>query len=138
MNLKNFILRISKEEWLRQVFTIKKYYPGVPRRWENGSIILLARGSEEGDSFVGYGIVKDFVSKEDLSDIERFQCERMKWKGAIVFSELYKFEPPLPLKETFLAGLRAKGKCLHGYPLTDGQVAEILETAKSVCNIRKV
>lgn len=135
---KNFILRVSREEWVRQVFTIKKYYPGVPRRWEEGGVILLARRSGVGDSLIGYGIVKNFVGKDYLSDKERLECERMGWRGAIIFEEMYRFEPPLPLKETFLAGLRAKGKLLHGYPLTDNQVAEILEAAKNMCSIVKV
>ncbi|MEM1544192.1 MAG: hypothetical protein QW600_03090 [Candidatus Bathyarchaeia archaeon] len=135
---KNFILRITREEWLRQVFTIKKYYPGVPRRWERGGLIFLARRSDRGDSFVGYGVVGRFIEKDDLKGVERQECERMRWRGVIIFDELYRFEPPLPLKETSIAGLKAKGKCLHGYPLTEEQAAEILEAASNLCSIIKV
>lgn len=135
---KNFILRITREEWLRQVFTIKKYYPGVPRRWEKGGLIFLARRSERGDSFVGYGVIERFIEKDNLRGAEREECERMGWRGAIIFDELYRFEPPLPLKETSLANLRAKGKYLHGYPLTEKQAADILEAASNLCNIIQV
>ncbi|MBS7625087.1 hypothetical protein KEJ29_05870 [Candidatus Bathyarchaeota archaeon] len=132
---KNFILRITKEEWMKQVFTIKKYYPGVPRHWREGGLIFFARGSERGDSIIGYGVVEKFIDKEKLRGRERSECEKMGWRGAIVFSELYKFDPPLLIKETILGGLRAKGKYLHGYPLTEQQVNEILETARASSNI---
>ncbi|MEM2341495.1 MAG: hypothetical protein QXX94_00325 [Candidatus Bathyarchaeia archaeon] len=135
---KNFILRVTKEEWFKQVFTIKKYYPGIIRRWEENSLIFLARRSDRGDSFVGYGIVNKFVKRDLLQDEERHECERMGWKGAILFSELYRFEPPLPIKETVLGGLKARGRCWHGYPLTNRQAYEILETASNLCEIRKV
>lgn len=138
VSTKNFILRITKEEWFRQVFTIKKYYPGIARRWEEGSLIFLARKSEVGDSFIGYGVVKKFVERDNLKDDERHECERMGWRGAIIFNELYRFEPPLPIKETVLSGLKAKGRCWHGYPLTDDQAADILKAAANLCNIREV
>lgn len=135
---KNYILRITRDEWVEQVFTIKKYYPGVPRRWEKGNLIFFAKRFEGGDSLIGYGVVKGFVKKEDLSDEERRECEKMGWRGAIVFSELYRFDPPLLIKETVLSGLRAKGKYLHGYLLTEEQADEILEAAKAFCNIKRV
>ena len=127
---RNYILRISREEWYRQVFTIKKYFPGVPRRWQPGGAILLARKAEKGDSFVGYGVVGEFINRDALPDKKREECESMGWKGALVFSELYRFDPPLPIKETVLSGTRARGRCFHGYPLTREQVDSILATAK--------
>lgn len=135
---KNFILRITREEWLKRVFRLKKYYPGVPRRWGKGDIIFFARKSDFGDSLIGYGIVEGFVKKDDLSDKERLECEIMNWKGAIVFRELYRFEPPIPIKETFLANQKAKGKYLHGLQLTVEQAAEILEIAEKISNVKKV
>lgn len=135
---RNFILRITKEEWLKRVFGIKKYYPGVPRNWEKGGIIFFARKSEVGDSFIGYGIIEEFVRRDDLSGKERLECEIMNWKGAIVFKEIYKFEPPIPIKETSLASLKAKGKYLHGLQLTEDQTAEIFEIAEKTSNVKKV
>lgn len=59
-------------------------------------------------------------------------------RGYILFSELYRFEPPLLIKETVLGSLKARGRCWHGYPLTDRQAHEILEAANNLCEIRKV
>ncbi|MEM2273002.1 MAG: hypothetical protein QXX56_02155 [Candidatus Bathyarchaeia archaeon] len=135
---KNFILRITREKWLKRVFRIKKYYPGVPRHWEKGGIIFFARKSDAGDSIIGYGVVEEFVKKDDLSDKERIECEIMNWRGAIIFRELYMFEPPVPIKETFLAAMKAKGKYLHGLQLTEAQTAKILEVAEKISNAKRV
>ncbi|MEM2914213.1 MAG: hypothetical protein QXH91_02250 [Candidatus Bathyarchaeia archaeon] len=134
----NFILRITREEWFKQVFKIKKYYPGIGRHWEAGGVILLARKTENGDSFVGYGVLEKFVERNQLPEKERVECENMGWKGVLVFEELYKFEPPLPIKETFLSGSNARGRCLHGYPLTQKQVKSILDKAKEYSAFNKV
>ncbi len=135
---KDFILRITKDEWLKQVFTIKKYYPGIGRRWEPNSTILLARKAENKDSFIGYGVLERFIKREDLPEKEKAECEKMGWKGVLVFSELYKFEPPLPIKDTVLAGTKAKGRCFHGYPLTRNQVKSILDMAREKCDFQKI
>lgn len=135
---RNYILRITREEWFKQVFSIKKYYPGVPRTWEPSGMILLVRKMEEEDSFIGYGVIEKFVERNQLSEKEKMECERMSWKGVLVFSELFKFEPPLPVKETFLSGLNARGRCLHGYPLTQRQVESILNKAKENCALHKI
>lgn len=126
----SFILRITREEWFKQVFLIKKYFPGISRRWEPNSVILLVRKAENGDSFVGYGVLDEFVKREMLPDEKRAKCETMGWKGVLVFKELYKFEPPLKIKDTILRTSKARGKCFHGFPLTQEQVNSILETAK--------
>jgi len=135
---KNFVLRITKEEWLRQVFRTKKYCPGVPRRWEEGGVFLLARKAEEGDSFIGYGVLDRFVRKDLLPPDRRQECEEMGWKGELVFSELYRFEPPVPIKVTVLGGTSVRGRCFHGYPLTDEQVRSILDTAKQKSSFLKI
>ncbi|MEM2321099.1 MAG: hypothetical protein QXS79_04370 [Candidatus Bathyarchaeia archaeon] len=135
---KNFVLRITREEWLRRVFRIKKYYPGVPRRWEKGSMVFFARKSEVGDSLIGYGVIEEFVKKDGLSDKERLECEIMNWKGAIVFKDIYMFEPPVPIKETPLANLKARGKYLHSLQLTESQVAEIMEIVERISSMKKV
>lgn len=135
---KNFVLRIAKEEWFKQVFTLKKYYPGIRRRWEKDRLIFLVKRSDRGDSFVGYGVIGDFVKRDNLPDEEKKECERMGWRGAIIFSELYKFVPPLLIKETILGGLGIRGRFWHGYPLTEEQTEAILEAAGELCSIRKI
>jgi len=133
----SYILRITKEEWFKQVFTIKKYYPGVKRKWEPNAQILLVRNSVDGDSFVGYGTLKQYIKRDLLPDEERLQCEKMGWTGVLVFNELFKFDPPLLMKDTILSGGRVQGRCLHGYPLTQNQVDLVLNKATELCNIQK-
>lgn len=133
-----YILRITRGEWLRQVFELKKYYPGVRRAWTPGLTVLLARKMEAGDSFVGYGTIGDFVKLENLSEDERSMCRRMGWRGAIIFENLFKFDPPLPIKETILRYSKAKGKYLHGFSLLSEEVDSILNRAEELCKIYKV
>ncbi|HIE18264.1 TPA: hypothetical protein EYP75_00915 [Candidatus Bathyarchaeota archaeon] len=135
---RSYILRISREEWYRQVFSIKKYFPGVPRKWESGGIIFLARKAEKADSLIGYGVIGKFVKKDLLPEDRRKECEKMGWKGAIVFSELYRIEPPVPIKETILSVAKARGRYFHGYPLTKDQAESILRTIKEKASICKV
>ncbi|MCX6649985.1 MAG: hypothetical protein NTV61_11490 [Candidatus Bathyarchaeota archaeon] len=52
-----YILRISRDEWLEQVFRLNKYYTGIMRDYKRGTPILLAMKAGGRDSFVGYGIV---------------------------------------------------------------------------------
>jgi len=135
---RSYILRISKEEWYRQVFSIKKYFPGVPRKWEPGGIIFLARKAEKGDSLVGYGVIREFVERDLLPEERRKECEMMGWRGAIVFSELYKISPPIPIKETILAASKARGRYFHGYTLTRDEVESLLRTIKKKASLIRV
>ncbi|MEM2875543.1 MAG: hypothetical protein QXL67_01120 [Candidatus Bathyarchaeia archaeon] len=135
---KSFVLRIARDEWLKKVFEVKRYYPGVARRWESEGLIFLAKRVDKGDSIVGYGVIKEFLARSSLPENERRECEEMGWRGAIVFSDLYRFDPPLPIKKTILGGLKAKGRFLHGYPLTEEQVKSVLEAARGLCLIQAV
>jgi len=135
---KSYVLRISREEWYRQVFSIKKYFPGVPRKWKPGGMIFLARKAEKGDSLIGYGVIGEFVKKDLLPENRRKECEKMGWKGAIVFSELYKIDPPVPIKETILGASKARGRYFHGYTLTKDQAESILRTIKEKASLQKV
>jgi hypothetical protein len=134
----NFILRITRDEWFKQVFSIKKYFPGISRRWEQGGTILLVRKAENGDSFVGYGVLEEFVKKDQLPEEKRRECETMGWRGVLVFNKLYRFEPPLKIKDTVLGVSKAKGKCFHGYPLSQEQVDSILRTSKEKVMVNEV
>jgi len=135
---KGYILRISREEWYRQVFSIKKYFPGVSRRWKPREVIFLARKAEKGDSLVGYGVIGKFVEKDLLPEDRRKECEMMGWRGAIVFSELYKVSPPVPIKETILAASKARGRYFHGYTLTREEVESLLRTIEKKASLIRV
>jgi len=135
--MKSYILRIVKEEWCRQVFSTKRYFPGVPRRWNSGDIVFLVHKTEEADSLVGYGIIKEFVEKKELPEDERRICEEMRWRGILIFNKLYRIDPPVPVKDTVLSAVEARGKYLHGYPLTDEQVKSILRAVKAKASLRE-
>ncbi|RLI12749.1 hypothetical protein DRO35_02300 [Candidatus Bathyarchaeota archaeon] len=135
--MKSYILRIVKKEWCRQVFSTKRYFPGVPRRWNSGDIVFLVHKTEEVDSLVGYGIIKEFVEKKELPEDERRICEEMRWRGILIFNKLYRIDPPVPVKDTILSAVEARGKYLHGYPLTDEQVKSILRAVKAKASLRE-
>ena len=129
-----YILRISRDEWVEQVFDLKKYYVGVRGRWEPGLTVFFARKAEKGDSFLGYGFIDNVQELEELSEEERSECEKWGWKRALNFKNVVKFEPPLPIKETFLKDTGLWGSRLHGYRLTSEQVRSILSKAEQTCN----
>lgn len=126
-----YILRITKDEWVKQVFDLKRYYAGVRRRWEPRLTILFARKAEKGDSFLGYGIIENVLKTEELSEEERTECKKYGWNRAINFKDTVKFDPPLPIKETVIKDVGVRGSRLHGFRLTSAQVQSILSKAES-------
>lgn len=75
-----YILRISEDDWEKQVFEIEKYYTAVRRRWHRGTNILLARKKDVGDSFIGYGVVGKVKHLWELSPEEEAYCQENNWK----------------------------------------------------------
>jgi len=129
-SLQGYILRITKDEWVEQVFDLKRYYAGVRRRWEPGLTIFFARKAEKGDSFLGYGIIESVLKVEELSEKERAECKKHGWNRAINFKGIVKFDPPLPIKETVIKDVGVRGNRLHGFPLTLTQIQSILSKAE--------
>jgi len=125
-----YILRITKEEWVKQVFSLKRYYAGVRRKWEPGLTIFFARKAEKGDSFLGYGIIESVLKTEELTEEERNECKKHGWNRAINFKDVVKFDPPLPIKETVMKDVGVRGNRLHGYRLTPAQIQSILSKAE--------
>jgi hypothetical protein len=125
-----YILRISRDEWAKQVFAINKYYAGVKRRWEPELTIFFARKAEKGDSFLGYGIVENVLKTDELSEKKRAECKKYGWNRVIQFKNIVKFDPPLPIKETVMKDAGVRGNRLHGYRLTSAQIQSILSKAK--------
>jgi hypothetical protein len=131
---RGYILRITRDEWVKQVFDLKKYYVGVRRRWESGLTIFFAREAEKGDSFLGRGVIERVQELDELSEEERSECDEYGWNHALNFKDVVKFEPPLPIKETIVKDVGLWGNRLHGYPLTSEQVRSILSRAEQKCN----
>ena len=125
-----YILRISKDSWLKQVYELKKYYPGIMRKWKRGTIILLAKKAEEGDSFIGYGVIDKVEMLWELPPEEEAYVKEHGWRCALSFKTLFRFEKPYPIKASILADDPRKGRLLHGTRLTEGQVDTVLEAAE--------
>jgi len=100
------------------------------RRWKRGTIILLARKAEEGDSFIGYGVVDKVEMLWELPPEEEAYCREQGWKCSLSFKTLSRFEKPYPIKKSILADDPRKGRLLHGARLTEDQVDAILEAAE--------
>lgn len=124
-----YILRVSRDEWVEQIFEIKKYYPGIMRNWKRGTPILLAKKTDAGDSFLGFGIVDKVEMLWEMPPEEENYCRDNNWRCALQLKPLIRFNKPYPLKETFLADDPRKGSYLHGALLREREVEEILEQA---------
>ncbi|OGD44465.1 hypothetical protein A3K69_00170 [Candidatus Bathyarchaeota archaeon RBG_16_57_9] len=127
-----YILRVSSDEWVDQIFQLKKYYSGIMRNWRRGTPILFARKTEAGDSFLGYGVTDKVEMLWEMTPEEEDYCRENKWKCALTFQPLVKFQRPLPIRETLLAGDKRKGSFLHGAMLPEEQVDSILEQAEEL------
>ena len=125
-----YILRLSTDSWRDQVFELKKYYSGVMRGWKRETPILLAKKTEAGDSFIGYGVVGKVEMLWELSPEEEAYCRENNWKCALTFKALNGFEKPYPIKESLLAEDTRKGAFLHGARLTEDQMDAILDAAE--------
>jgi hypothetical protein len=125
-----YVLRVNSDEWVEQIFQLKKYYSGIMRNWRRGTPILLAKKAEQGDSFLGYGITDKVEMLWEMTPEEEDYCRENRWKCALTFQPLIKFEAPLPIKDTVLANDRRKGSLLHGAMLPEEQVDSILDKAE--------
>jgi len=124
-----YILRISTEKWVNQVFSLAIYYTSLRRRWKSGQTIIFLHKTNVGDSVIGYGVIGRICEKDDLPEEERRECEKYGWKKAIEFKYV-KPVKPLPIKETFLKGSGLSGRYLHGLKLDEEQMNSIISQAE--------
>jgi hypothetical protein len=92
--------------------------------------LFLAK-TEFGDAFVGYGVIENIYTKEELSEEERIKCEAWGLRKALEFKYVVRFNKPLALRETFLKGSRLHGKYFHGLPLKAEQLKVLINQAES-------
>ena len=124
-----YILRISTEKWVNQVFSLAIYYTSLRRRWKPGQTIVFLHKTSVGDSIIGYGVIGKIYRKDELSEAEIRECEKYGWKKAIEFKYVKSVEP-LPIKETFMKDSGLSGKYLHGLKLDEEQVNSIISQAE--------
>ena len=127
---RGYILRIIRDEWVEKVFKEQRYYSGISRRWRRGDIILFAKKTEAGDSFIGYGVVEKIEEIWELPPEERRYAMEHGWRWALTLNPIFRFEKPIPIRETILAEDPRKGRFLHGAMLTEEELDAILEAAE--------
>jgi len=125
-----YILRISTKEWVDQVFNLAIYYTSTRRKWNAGQTIIFVHKTSIGDAIIGYGEIGNIYASDELSEEERRECEKWRWKKAIEFKYVIRFDKPLPIKETFLKDLKLRGRFLHCFPLNKEQLSSIISKAE--------
>lgn len=124
-----YVLRITTEKWVNQVFSLAIYYTNLRKRWKRGQTIVFLHKTSVGDAIVGYGVIGRISEKDELPEEEQRECEKHGWKKAIEFKYV-KPVKPLPIKETFLENLGLSGKYLHGLKLDEAQLNSIISQAE--------
>jgi len=131
VEVEGYVLRITTEKWVSQVFGLAIYYTSLRRKWKPGQTVVFVHKTRVGDSIVGYGVIENAYEKSELSDEEIRECEKYGWKKAIVFKYV-KPVKALPIKETFMKELRFRGKYLHGLKLDEEQMNSIISQAERI------
>jgi len=124
-----YILRIATKKWVDQVFDSAIYYTSINRKWTRGQTILFVHKADEGDAVVGYGLIENVYSADQLSDEEKRRCEKEGWNRALEFRYVKQLEKPLLLRDTFLRDSKLRGRLLHGLSVTRVQMAATVELA---------
>ena len=125
-----YILRISRDEWLEQVFRLNKYYTGIMRDYKRGTPILLAMKAGGRDSFVGYGVIDKVEMLWEMPPEEEDYSRGHGWKCGLTFRGLTRFAKPYPIGKSCLSTDPRRGAFLNGAKLTEDQVDSILEAAE--------
>ena len=124
-----YVLRITSDYWVNHVFDLAIYYTNLRRKWKPDQGIIFIHKTESGDAVIGYGIIENVCMQNELPKEERFEPE--KWKEAIVFKYVIKFEKPLITKKTFLKEPKFRGRFIHGLALNKEQLDSIVSQAEA-------
>ena len=125
-----YILRIATKQWVDQVFDSAIYYTSINRKWLRGQTILFVHKANVGDAVIGYGLIENVYSKDELSDEERRKCEKESWNKALEFRYVKQLEKPLPVKETFLKNSKLRGRLIHGLKVSREQLRATIDQAE--------
>ena len=129
VNMKHHILRINRDDWMRQVFEVGKYYSGMitVKGWQTGSTVVFLKKVGKTDAIIGYGAIEGIETLDDMSEEEKTMCQENGWKSAVRFSDLQKLEPPKPINESAIGKWDARGQFLHGRTLSNEELETILK-----------
>jgi len=127
-----YVLRISYEDLVNQVFSLGKYYSGVIRDFKRGTPLLFVAKSEGGDSLVGYGVVDKIEYLWEMTPEEEAYAREHNWKIALTLRGATRFRTPLLIKNSLLKDDKRKGAYLHGAKLTEETMDALLEQAEEI------
>jgi len=123
-----YVLRIMSNFWVDRVFDMAIYYTNLRKKWQAGQTIIFTHKTESGDSVVGYGVIESACHQNELAVEDRVEPD--KWKMALVFRYVLRFEKPLSIKETFLKEPKFRGRYVHGLGVSKEQIDSILNRAE--------
>jgi len=127
-----YVLRISHEDLVNQVFSLGKYYSGIQRNFIRGTPLLFAAKSEGGDSLVGYGVVDKVEFLWEMTPEEEAYAREHGWKVGLTLRAATRFRTPLLIKNSLLKDDKRKGAYLHGAKLTEDTMDALLEQAEEI------
>ncbi|MEO9295568.1 MAG: hypothetical protein ABI347_08220 [Nitrososphaera sp.] len=111
----SYALRI-KESHQPQLRVSRSLYVGIRRDWSPRSkIVLLKKGS--GDFVVAIGTVGRIIEIDSMAGDEKKMCIENNWYAKIVFSQIARLYPPVPVSATELASVQPA--LLHGHAVSD-------------------
>jgi hypothetical protein len=123
-----YVLRITSSFWADHVFDMAIYYTNLCRKWQAGQTIIFTHKTESGDSVIGYGVIERACQQNELAEEDK--VEPGKWKTALVFKYVLRFEKPLPIKKTFLKEPKFRGRYSHGLGVSKEQIDSVLNRAE--------
>lgn len=122
------LLRITRDEWAERFFSDGRYYTRLRRRWEKGLTAFFLKKTSVGDSVIGYGVLDDFMSREEWLATGGKPYDEHPWDTVLIFKQLVGFPKPVPVKDLGLDE-RLKGNRLHGYRIGGWLADRILQLA---------
>ncbi|MCS7112546.1 MAG: hypothetical protein NZ955_01100 [Candidatus Bathyarchaeota archaeon] len=131
-----YVLRVVKPEWVDNVYSEGVYYGSVRRVFEPGDTVLFfSKVGGLGDAFIGYGVVESFHRRVDLPEdiASRFQQHPWRWLVRFDPLRLVRFSDPIPWGRLVELGVipgGARGRCLHGRKLKDGEIGALNRICK--------
>jgi hypothetical protein len=127
-----YVLRISHEDLVNQVFSLGKYYSGIQRNFIRGTPLLFAAKSKDGDSIVGYGVVDKIEYLWEMTPEEETYAKEHNWKIALKLRGATRFRTPLLIKNSLLKDDKRRGAYLHGAKLSEETIDALLEQAEEI------
>jgi len=127
-----YVLRISHEDLVNQVFSLGLYYSGVQRNFIRGTPLLFAAKTDDGDSLVGYGVVDKVKYLWEMTPADEDYAKEHNWKIALTIRAATRFRTPLLIKNSILKDDKRKGAYLHGAKLSEETIDALLEQAEEI------